>query len=159
MADVVVGKNIFLYIDTSATQTPDWTLVGGQRGTSLELSADEIDCSHKTSGGWKVSKAGLRSWKFSSDAVILLDDEGLEAVEAHFIAGTSAKFRLVTQNDSGTVVAAVNGTGSVTNFSKEAPHDDVATVSIEISGNGALTQETITESGGGSGAGGENEGT
>lgn len=142
---VVVGKNVFLYInygENASESSPVWCLIGGQRSTNVEMESDEIDASHKTSGGWKITKAGLRSWSFSADAVVLLGDDGAKAAKLAFTSGVAAQFRIVTKNDAGTVLEAENGWGNVTSFSKEAPHDDVATISMEISGNGALTEES-----------------
>jgi len=141
---IVMGKNIFLYINYGEAATeanPVWTIIGGQRSTSIELTADEIDASHKTSGGWKSNKAGLRGWKFSSEAVVLMSDLGAEGVEKAFTEGQVAQFRIVTKDDAGNIVSASKGWGSVTSFSKEASYDDVSTLSIEISGNGVLTVE------------------
>lgn len=144
---IVMGKNIFLYVnygDNATEASPVWALIGGQRSTSIELTADEIDASHKTSGGWKVSKAGLRGWKFSSEAVVLMSDVGAEGVGKAFLDGTVAQFRLVTKDDAGNIIKAEKGWGSVTSFSREAASDDVSTLSIEISGNGALANEQNT---------------
>lgn len=146
---IVMGRNVFLYINYGENATeanPVWTIVGGQRSTSVDLTADEIDASHKTSGGWKTSKAGLRGWKFSSEAVVLDGDMGAEGVEKAFIDGVPAQFKLVTKDDLGNTIKAEIGWGSVTSFSRSASYDDVETASMEISGNGALSvqQNTIS---------------
>ena len=48
------GKDYLIYLNTGSTEaSPTWTLLGGQRSGDLSRQADEIDASHKTSGGWK----------------------------------------------------------------------------------------------------------
>ena len=55
-SDAMAGKSVLLYIATDGTeQSPTWTLIGGQRSGDLNQEGDEIDASHKTSGGWKVA--------------------------------------------------------------------------------------------------------
>ena len=66
------GKDYLLYVNTGATETsPTWTLVGGQRSGDLSRKADEIDASDKTSGGWKATLPGLRSWSIDLESVYL----------------------------------------------------------------------------------------
>ena len=142
---IVAGKDVFLYINYGENATeasPVWTLIGGQRSTGADMSVDEIDTSHKTSGGYKTYMAGLFGWKWSADGVYILDDDGLAAVKEAFYGRKTAEFRLVYKNSAGTIVEAQHGWGIVTGFNPNADHTDVATLSIEISGTGALTNET-----------------
>ena len=60
--NATAGKDYLIYLNTGATEAnPTWTLLGGQRSGDLSRQADEIDASHKTSGGWKTTLPGLRS--------------------------------------------------------------------------------------------------
>lgn len=141
---VVAGKNLFLYVNYGQDATeasPVWTLIGGQRSTSVERTAEEIDASHKTSGGWRVTLTGLRGWKFSSEAVCLIGDAGVDGIEEAFNNGILAQFRLVTKDDSGNIIKAQKGWGRITSFSQNGSYDDVCTASIEISGS----EELVTE--------------
>ena len=57
-----VGKDFLLFVNTGTVSTPEWQMIGGQRNSGLTRQAETIDVSHKTSGGWSATKAGLRSW-------------------------------------------------------------------------------------------------
>lgn len=49
------GKYVLVYLNfgESATEaSPKWAMIGGQKSGDLDLSADSIDASDKTSGGW-----------------------------------------------------------------------------------------------------------
>ena len=133
-SDGEVGKDFILKINTGTVEAPVWTTIGGQRGTSLSRSADEIDVSSKTSGGWKAVKAGLRSWSIDLDGLVVLDDIGLQALEQAFMAGVEINIQIVYPD-----ATMQTGWGSLTDFSMDTPHDGEATIKGTISGNGALS--------------------
>ena len=129
-----VGKDFLLYVNTGTVGSPTWTLVGGQRGASLGRTADSIDLSHKTSGGWKSMKAGLRGWSVDLDGLVLLQDAGLQALESAFMSGLEVNIKM--EYPDGTIQT---GWGSLTDFSMETPHDGEASIKGTIDGNGELT--------------------
>lgn len=128
-----VGKDFLLNINTGTAGSPVWTIVGGQRSADLSRSADSIDVSHKTSGGWKSSKAGLRGWSIDLDALVLLSDAALPYLETAFQTGAEVNVQMLYPD--GTVQS---GWGSLTDFSLKTPHDGEASISGTIEGNGAL---------------------
>ena len=82
------GKDYLVYVATAGTASNyTWTLVGGQRSGTLNRTAEEIDTSHKTSGGWASTIAGLRSWSLDMESIYLAGDEGAKFLEAAFLAG------------------------------------------------------------------------
>lgn len=142
VSSATVGKDYLLYVNTGTPTVPVWTLIGGQRGASLSRSADSIDVSHKTSGGWKAAKAGLRGWSIDLDGLVLLTDTGLEALETAFEDGTEihVKFEYPDKKYR-------TGWGSITDLSIETPHDGEASLSGTIEGNGELSALTEGEAG------------
>lgn len=135
MTTATGGKDYLIYVNTGKSEDePTWTLVGGQRSGDLNRSADEIDASHKTSGGWKVTLPGLRSWSIDLEAVYLMGDEGAKFIEAAFFAGKSVHIKFEYPDK-----AYVTGWGAITDCSLSAPHDDVATLSGTITGQGPLS--------------------
>lgn len=129
-----VGKDFLLYINTGTAGLPTWTLVGGQRGSSLGRTADSIDLSNKTTSGWKSIKAGLRGWSIDLDSLVVLQDAGMQALEEAFMGGLEINIKLEYPN--GTIQT---GWGSLTDFSMETPHDGEASLKGTIEGNGALS--------------------
>lgn len=139
--DIALGKDFFLEVNTAATEAnPTWTVVGGQRSTALKRTADEIDASHKTSGGWKSTLPGLRSWSMESEAIIIMSDLGAEALAKAFHEGKLVHCRF---KSAGGKIGYV-GWASITDFSLDTGHTDVATLSITLNGNGPLEEVTIT---------------
>ena len=132
------GKDYLIYLNSGATEAaPTWTLLGGQRSGDLNREADEIDASHKTSGGWKSTLPGLRSWSIDLETVYLAGDTGAKFLEAAFLAGKQVHVKFEYPDKS-----FVTGWGSITECSLSTPHDDVATLKGTISGDGPLSEQT-----------------
>lgn len=132
------GKDYLIYLNTGTTEAaPTWTLLGGQRNGDLNREADEIDASHKTSGGWKSTLPGLRSWSIDLETVYLAGDTGAKFLEAAFLAGKQVHVKFEYPDKS-----FVTGWGSITECSLSTPHDDVATLKGTISGDGPLSEQS-----------------
>lgn len=132
------GKDYLIYLNTGTTEAaPTWTLLGGQRSGDLNREADEIDASHKTSGGWKSTLPGLRSWSIDLETVYLAGDTGAKFLEAAFLAGKQVHVKFEYPDKS-----FVTGCGSITECSLSTPHDDVATLKGTISGDGPLSEQS-----------------
>lgn len=132
------GKDYLIYLNTGTTEAaPTWTLLGGQRSGDLNREADEIDASHKTSGGWKSTLPGLRSWSIDLATVYLAGDTGAKFLEAAFLAGKQVHVKFEYPDKS-----FVTGWGSITECSLSTPHDDVATLKGTISGDGPLSEQS-----------------
>lgn len=132
------GKDYLIYLNAGTTEAaPTWTLLGGQRSGDLNREADEIDASHKTSGGWKSTLPGLRSWSIDLETVYLAGDTGAKFLEAAFLAGKQVHVKFEYPDKS-----FVTGWGSITECSLSTPHDDVATLKGTISGDGPLSEQS-----------------
>lgn len=132
------GKDYLIYLNTGTTEAaPTWTLLGGQRSGDLNREADEIDASHKTSGGWKSTLPGLRSWSIDLETVYLAGDTGAKFLEAAFLAGKQVHVKFEYPDKS-----FVTGWGSITECSLSTPHDDVATLKGTHSGDGPLSEQS-----------------
>lgn len=140
VSSATVGKDYLLSVNTGTVAVPVWTLIGGQRGSSLSRTADSIDVSHKTSGGWKSTKAGLRSWSIDLDGLVLLSDTGLEALEIAFSTGVEVQLQFKYPDNS-----YRTGWAAVTDLSIDTPHDGEASIKGTLEGNGALSELTNPE--------------
>ena len=112
------------------------TVVGGQRNASLEMSAETIDTTVKTTGGWAAKIPGIKSWTSSCDGVYFVDDAGLEAAQTAFMNGTAVSLEF--SNSSG---LSYSGQAVITSMSVEAGQEDIVSYTISFEGTGALTAE------------------
>ena len=111
-------------------------VVGGQRNASLEMSAQTIDTTVKTTGGWAAKIPGIKSWTSSCDGVYFVDDAGLEAAQTAFMNGTAVSLEF--SNSSG---LSYSGQAVITSMSVEAGQEDIVSYTISFEGTGALTAE------------------
>lgn len=143
MEEATVGKDYLLYIErTINTGSEDiWAIIGGQRSATVDESADEIDVSHKTSGGYKSSLAGLTSWSIDFDGIVLLpgSDEGIEELKKAKVQKKARRYKIRYPDNNFRI-----GVASVTSYSIETPHDGEAALKGKLSGNGPLSNESVT---------------
>lgn len=130
---VIRGVDLLLY----AGETP----IGGQRNTSISMSADTIDASCKTTGDWYVNISGPKQWSCSCDGMVYIDDAGYKAALDAF--RNSTEITAVFKNEAGTI--HLEGAAYVTQFDFDAPYEDLMTYSMELVGAGALEDKTVTQ--------------
>ena len=112
------------------------TVVGGQRNASLEMSAETIDTTVKTTGGWAAKIPGIKSWTSSCDGIYFLNDAGLKAAQTAFMNGTAVQLDFSKGED-----LVYSGQAVITSMSVEAGQEDVVAYTISFEGTGALTVE------------------
>lgn len=131
----MAGKNLLLYIaygEGATVESPIWNLVGGQRNSPLSMSADEIDASDKSSGGWGETLQGTKTWSIEQECVYKVNDNGFDIMRYAFL--NDIPVYLMRRDKNGN---AVKGFANITEFSDDNPHDDVATATVTFSGIGA----------------------
>ena len=124
---VTKGLDILVYVGTKA--------VGGQKGCTLTMEAETIDVSNKNDFGWASTIGGAKSWSVSCDGQFIANDEGQKALMDAFVAGTEVQVEM--KNTAQSIYFA--GKAAITSLEVDAQFDDVATMSIEFQGIGALS--------------------
>lgn len=95
------------------------------------MSGDEIDGSDKASGGWGESLQGTKSWSIEQEGVYKVNNEMLDALKYAFVNDIAVHIMRLDKYGN-----AVKGFANITEFSDDNPHDDVATVTMTLSGIG-----------------------
>ena len=132
------GKDVLLYLGKSgAGEEEEFALVGGQRNSTIEMTAGSLDGSHKGTGGWTTAIPGMKSWKSSFDGLQIMGDEGAQIMEHCFRYGRQAHAKFVYQDGS-----FQDGWAHVTEFTRDNPHDGIATVKATLEGVGAISEIT-----------------
>ena len=135
------GKDTLLSILTAIDGTSEtWTLVGGQRNSPVSETANTIDASHKTSGGWATSVPGLKSWSINYSGLMIMSDDGLKVLDYAFRNDHQIKVMITYK-----VGSYQTGWAYVTAFNNDTAHDGVATISATLSGVGAISAITPAE--------------
>lgn len=133
----LLGKNVLAFLNFGETATyasPKWTLIGGQRSADYSASADEIDVTDKTSGGYGDYEAGLKTIELSLELICKPGDETIKELQDAF------------ENDEAVDILRWASSGrsirnwySITSIEESAAHDDAATLSLSLKGKGAPT--------------------
>ena len=139
MAEKVIGLSILIEANTGTEQSPDYTVVAGQRDATLTPASDAIDTSSKDGNGWKTSAVGLKGWDMDLDGVYVDTSTGFTALETAFSAGTDILVRVSFPDGT-----KRRGAAKVTSMPIKAPMGGESTYSFKLQGNGALTTDTET---------------
>ena len=129
---VTKGLDILVYVPDAGGSSK--VAIGGQKGCTLSMEADSIDVSNKNDFGWASTIGGAKSWTVSCDGQFITDDVGQKKLMDCFVNGTEVD---VEMKDTGETVYFA-GKASITSIEVDAQFDDVATLSIELTGVGAL---------------------
>ena len=129
---VTKGLDILVYVPDAGGSSK--VAIGGQKGCTLSMEADSIDVSNKNDFGWASTIGGANSWTVSCDGQFITDDVGQKKLMDCFVAGTEVDVEM--KNTGETVYFA--GKASITSIEVDAQFDDIATLSIELTGVGAL---------------------
>ena len=107
--------------------------LAGQRGATLNRSAETIDITNKVSAGWKESITSVKEWSVDCDGVFVADDVALKSLETAFNANTVVDVK-ISDGQWG-----YKGKAIITDFPIDAPYDDAATYSLTLQGTGELS--------------------
>lgn len=112
--------------------------VAGQQNTTLNLEAETMDVTDKTSGGWKTSMPGLKEWSIDQDVFYTLGDTSNKILLNAFLDGTTvdAVIRIGAKDDADGIT--FRGKVYVTSFPVDLAMDNAVSVSMTLAGASAL---------------------
>ena len=110
------------------------TLIGGQQGCSLNMETETSETTTKDSGVWSESEAVGLSWSVDCDGLVVVDDEGLEALEEAWenLQQVDVKYGSSTKYKTGKAI--------ITSLSANSASKEKTTYSVSLQGVGALTK-------------------
>ena len=109
-------------------------LIGGQQNCSINRETETTETTTKDSGVWSESEATGLSWSVDCDGLVVVDDEGLEALEEAWrtLAKVTVKY--------GTPEKYKTGQAIITSLSQNSPSKEKTTYSVSLQGVGELTK-------------------
>lgn len=153
-AKYVNGKDLMLFVDGKA--------IALATSCTLSISADTLDASNKDDGCWQAQDAGDLSWEATTDALYSADasTEGAGAVyETLFDAMVARKQMGVSfglpgnaaqdcqglpeagwEEPASSATPHYTGKAMVTSLETTGEKGSAATMSVKLTGNGALTK-------------------
>lgn len=137
----VAGKDILLCIFNN--DGSKLLAVAGQKGLTINRSADSIDVTSKdTEGGWKSKIAGMKEWSIDNDGLYVADDNSHKELNKAFYDNDFVCVKIINNK---TKKPLFGGLAVVTDYTLEAPYDDSMTYSISLEGSGALVDISDSE--------------
>ena len=133
MGKKVAGVDVLLKVKKDS----NFIVVGGQKGASLSRSAETIDVSDKTSGGWAESIMGLKSWGVDCEGFVTIGDEGYGLLEDAFDKREAIEVELKIGGEGG---YTRTGKAVITDFPEEYQQDSAVSFSISLQGASPLTK-------------------
>ena len=135
MAKKVAGVDVLLKVKSSLGS---FVAVGGQKGASLSRSAETIDVSDKTSGGWTESIMGLKSWSLDCEGFVTLGDSGFELLHEAFENRTPLDIEIKVGGEDG---YTYTGKVVITDFPEEYQQDSAVSYSLSLQGASPLVRQ------------------
>lgn len=126
------GVKFLVYVNTGTVAVPVYTKVGGQRGATLNRSAETVDVTSKDSNNWLQSEYGLREWSIDFDGLLIESDIAFAELEDALMNQLKLMVRFETAAGN-----KYEGTALLTDFPIEGPYDGEATYSGTLMGDGA----------------------
>ncbi|MFS1513055.1 phage tail tube protein [Chengkuizengella sp. SCS-71B] len=128
------GIDIVILANTGTEAEPNFTVVGGQRGATLEEVSETVDVTNKGSNGSYEYEYGLYGFTISAEGVYIPDDAAYVVLKNAI--RTKEKVLVQWKEGAGNIE---QGLCLVTSRSVEGPYDGEATYSFEFQGTGTLT--------------------
>lgn len=141
MARKIAGAEVLLKVKKGE----ELIEVAGQQGMTVNLSADTIDTTDKTSGGWKTAMAGLREWSIDQDVFYTVGDESNKLLLDAYLNREAIVVDVLAGKESEAGAIHFTGDAYITSFPFDFSLDNAASVSMSLSGASALTVEVTAE--------------
>ena len=108
------------------------TLIGGQQNCSINRETETSDTTTKDSGVWSEAEAIGLSWSVDLDGLVVVGDEGLEALETAWenLQQVDVKYGTSSNYKSGKAI--------ITSLSSNSSNKEKTTYSVSLHGVGAL---------------------
>lgn len=130
----IAGADVLLKVKKDANEY----VVAGQQGSTLNMSADTIDVTDKTSGGWRTSMAGLKEWSIDNDVFYTIGDESNKLLLDAFVSAETITVTIRVGNDDEVGGTTFEGEAYITDFPMDFAMDNAVSVSMGLSGASAL---------------------
>lgn len=135
----LLGKNVLVFLNFGEAATyelPKWALIGGQRSANYNVSAEEIDLTDKTSGGYGDFAPGIKTIELSLEIIAKPNDESIKELYTAFEKDEPIDMLRWAKDGR-----SVRNWYSITSIEETASYDDAVVMSMTLKGKGAPTYE------------------
>lgn len=126
----VAGVNVLVSIGEK--------VIGGQSSASLSRSANMVETTDKTSGGWVSKVAGLKEWSVECEAFMIVGDAAYGELSKAFNDGKEVDVSLSTGTGVGHI--KFSGKALISDLPMEFGAEDAVTFTTTFEGTGPLVE-------------------
>ena len=138
MANELFSKNIGVYIDSSATSTPNWKLAVCTSSKSLSISVGATEINNDCTGDFVQNLPSTASWTMSFEGDVNTapgaSEISAEGIFDIVVARTTKKFKFQSLDNS----YIRYGEGFISQFDETATAPEYQTYSVSITGSGPI---------------------
>ena len=138
MANELFSKDIGVYIDISATATPDWKLAVCTSSKSLSISVGSTEINNDCTGDFVRNLPSTASWTMSFEGDVNTNpgasEVSAEDIFGYTIARSTRKFKFESLDSS----YIRYGEGFISQFDETATAPEYQTYSVSITGSGPI---------------------
>jgi len=132
----IAGYEGGLYTEETATQTA----LAKVREATLTIEADTIDTTNFDTQGWAENIPSFRSWSVDAELLYVPEDASQEDLEDKLFANSPVTIVLYPKDAAS--AKGYKGSAYITSYEVGEPVDDAVTISVTLTGTGALTKIT-----------------
>ena len=116
-------------------ETETFTAIGGMRSTSLKISNEVVDVTHKGSSGWRelLSGAGIRHVSLGG-AGIFTNSDSEQLMQEKALAGTVDNYRIIFESGD-----SFSGGFQVTSLDYAGDYNGERTYNLALESSGPVT--------------------
>jgi len=138
MANELFSKDIGVYIDSSATSTPNWKLAVCTSSKSLSISVGATEINNDCTGDFVQNLPSTASWTMSFEGDVNTapgaSEISAEGIFDSVVARTTKKFKFQSLDNS----YIRYGQGFISQFDETATAPEYQTYSVTITGSGPI---------------------
>jgi predicted secreted protein len=131
----IIGHECVLYYNAGTEAVPNWLEIDTVRDVTLNLSANEVDDTSRTTDGWRSRLAGLREWGADFEMIYNTANTAWQKVRAAYFDGTSIEILALDGDITVDDKEGIRGTVFVTSFERSEPLEDVVSNSVTFVGS------------------------
>ena len=144
MANEIFSKDIGVYIDTSATPTPDWKLAVCTSSKSLSISVGAVEINNDCTDDFVRNLPSTASWTMSFEGDVNTTPGASEVSAGDIFGYVTArevkKFKFESLDSS----YIRYGEGYISQFDETATAPEYQTFSVTVSGSGSISDSEPT---------------
>lgn len=137
----IIGDVVLFKVDTNPGGAPSYTVLGAQKGATLNQDQDLPESSNKDSKDasntyWKEYTPGFKGWSIDCDMLVVEGDTAYQQLQDRYMLSATVKVAWSTP----TSATKYTGTTYIRSLRLSAPTNDMYVGTASLQGTGVLVK-------------------